>query len=110
MNFIDPNDDCFKNDKKEFQKARKILIELENDDEFYAIYKKIVKDRIDLINSNFQIRKEGKEEGDKKRKYKVCETMLDNNEDIELIELYTEFTIEEITQYQESLRKRRRLN
>jgi len=35
--------------------------------------------------------------------------MLKNNEDIERIVRYTELTIEEITQYQEYL-KRRRLN
>ena len=108
---INPNDDCFKNDNKEFQEAKNILIELGNNDEFYALYKKKVKDRVDMININFQIRKEGKEEGieegDKKRKYKVCETMLNNNEDIERIAMYTELTVEEITQYQESIRRRR---
>jgi len=35
--------------------------------------------------------------------------MLKNNEDMERIVMYTELTIEEITQYQEYL-KRRRLN
>ena len=120
---INPNDDCFKNDNKEFQEAKNILIELGNNDEFYALYKKKVKDRVDMININFQIRKEGKEEGieegikrgkeegieegDKKRKYKVCEIMLNNNEDIERIAMYTELTVEEITQYQESIRRRR---
>ncbi|ORY76126.1 hypothetical protein LY90DRAFT_698822 [Neocallimastix californiae] len=53
--------------------------------------------------------KGAEEKGDKERKYKVCEKMLKNNEDMERIVMYTELTIEEITQYQEYL-KRRRLN
>ena len=51
--------------------------------------------------------KGAKEEGKEERQYKVCEAMLNANEDIKKISLYTKLSIDEITSFQKSLKKRR---
>jgi len=54
-------------------------------------------------------REKRKREEEKNFSYKLCETMLNNNEDIERISLYSKLSIEEIIHFHESLKKNKNI-